>query len=116
MISLLVKNGDLVFDEGKNLRLVSGKEEEAQSVERTLTTRIKEFFLNKDFGFNRATVERKRKDDNEIKMALIEAITFDKRFTGIRSLEIDFARENRSLSVKFIVTTADGTTEGVVVI
>lgn len=116
MNSLLVVNGDIVFNDNQELRMVSGKEEEAQSIERTLTTRIKEFFLNRDFGFDRATVERKRIDNNEIRMALVDAITFDKRFAGIRNLEIDFNRQERALTVNFKALTADGTTEGTVII
>lgn len=108
MISFLIQDDDLVFDGQGNLLMVEGREEEAQSIERLLTTRVKEFFLNPAMGFDYSVLGSKSPDYNAIRLALIDCITQDKRVLSVTGITFNLDNETRQLSVNFNFTTTSG--------
>lgn len=105
-----IENGDLVFDGQNNVRMVEGKDEEVQSIERVLTTNIYEWFLNINHGLNYSEVQGKGKSIESIRLAMIEAITQDERIVDIEYINVDIDRANRFLTVDFRCTTVTGNT------
>ena len=116
MISFLIQDDDLVFDGQGNLLMVERKEEEAQSIERLLTTRVNEFFLNPAMGFDYSVLDAKSPDYNAIRLALIECITQDKRVLSVTGITFNLDNETRQLSVNFNFTTNSGTITSEVII
>lgn len=116
MISLLLQDNDIAFDNQGNLMTVEGKAEEAQSIERLLTTRVKEFFLNPAMGFDYAVIQDKNPDYNAIRLALIDCITQDRRVISVTDILFALDSETRQLSVSFKFKTDLGIITSEVVI
>lgn len=103
-----VKYDDIVFDNLNNIKFVHGNDEIRQSVERILTTNIREWFLNIGFGLDYDAISGKGKDDEGIKLALREAIFQDDRIMEIEFLELSVDRQTRELTVRITATIEDG--------
>lgn len=110
MISLKIVDNDIVFNDQNELELISGPEEQAQSIERILSTNVSEFFLNADFGFNYALLQQKNVPENYIRLGLIEAITQDARVKTVQDLKIAVNNATRSATIQFKVLLIDGNT------
>ena len=108
MKALKIVNDDLVIENG-NFVYVDGIDEIIQSVERNLTTRIEEFFLNTSLGLNQEPITNKGTSDDDIRQALTDAILYDPRVVQIEQLTIK--RYNRSIEVNFVERTELGTIE-----
>ena len=107
MISLKVENNDLVFGSNGELELIDGREEAVQSLERTLTTRKGEFYLNNAFGFDYSAMQTKRPNNDLIRLAVVDAVTQDSRFESVKDLAIDLDSDRR-LNLDFKIKTANG--------
>lgn len=110
MKTFKIVDGDLVFDGQNNLVIVEDIEEEAQSIERILTTNKNEWFLDVDFGLDYQAIQGKGKDKESIALAIIEAIHQDDRVEEIEYINIDFNRKNRNIKVDFRVKMKSGST------
>ena len=102
----LDKQGDLIIHNGE-LVMIKGHEELTRSIERILTTNLKEWFLDIDFGLDYSAISGKGKSVESIKIAIIEAIYQDPR---IRQAEINIVELNngRELRVEGIATDIEG--------
>ena len=110
MISFLIENDDLVFNEQNELVLITGNEEKAQSIQRTMTTNLKEFFLNERFGFDYRLLQQKTINKNYLRMGINDAVTFDHDIKGIDSLTVSEPTADRRGAIGFKVLLKDGTT------
>lgn len=101
MKTLKIENNDLVFDKSMNLEMVEDEEEIRQSIERTLSTNLSEYFLNVDMGLNYSQIRGKGIKQDDIESAIREAIFQDERIEEVDFTEIITNNKSRSLSVEF---------------
>lgn len=104
--SFLIRDDDLVIANGE-LLLVDGKEEICQCVERTLTTRKREFFLNLGHGLEYEEFMKKQPNLDYIRQDIVEAVMQETRVKQVDSLNLDFDRQKRTLKVDFTFKTID---------
>ena len=110
MISFLIENDDIVFNEQNELKLISGNDEKAQSIQRTMTTNLKEFFLNERFGFDYRLLQQKTINKNYLRMGINDAITIDPDIKSIDGLTVSDPTTDRKALIGFKVLLKDGTT------
>ena len=104
-------NGDLVFDKHKEFEMVEGGEEICQSIERTLTTRMGEWFLNTNFGLDHEhLVNVKRLDLDLARSAIYEAIMQEPRVSEVIDIILDPDYQRRVMKITFKARADDGTT------
>lgn len=108
-----IENGDLVFDDTCNLMLIDGVDEIAQSIERILTTNIREWFLNIDFGLDYSKIKGKGKSKESIKLAVREAVFQDDRVEEIEFQKVEINTKQRSLNIVFNIVLDGETIEGI---
>lgn len=113
MKALLIKDDDLVIENG-DFVYTEGLEEIGQAIERNITTRLTEFFLNEPLGTDYETLTRKGASSEEIKNVLTDAILFDERVLSIT--EIDVIIKERNLTCNFVAVTTDGNLQSEVII
>ena len=105
------KNGDLVFDKHKELEMVEGGDEICQSIERTLTTRMGEWFLNVNFGLDHEhLVNVKRLNLDMARSAIYEAIMQEPRVSEVIDIILDPDYQRRVMKITFKARADDGTT------
>ena len=109
MISFLIENDDIVFNEQNELKMITGNDEKAQSIQRTMTTNLKEFFLNERFGFDYRLLQQKTINKNYLRMGINDAITIDPEIKGIDSLTVSEPTPERTASIGLRVLLKDGT-------
>lgn len=114
MKTFKIVNDDLVIVSG-NLQMVEGKDEIVQSVERTITTRLGEFFLDTSHGFDYETVQKKRYSEDEIKDAVREAVLQEDRITTVDTVDVVVDRTSRIVTIRF-TATGEETIEGEVTV
>ncbi len=95
--------GDWVLNE-----LVEGDEELIQSLKHLIRTRVGEWFLNDLHGFRRGVVEKKFSDRKEIIQAMHDVLYQEPRVAEVLSVEYEFNRIKRKLSIDFRARTTDG--------
>lgn len=113
MYNLKLENGDIVFDGFNSLAYAFEGKERAQQIERTLTTRLTEWFLNGEIGLDwditfakpyiQDTVE------NEIRNTILQV-------EGISNVQLNLKLIDRSLEVTFTADYNGEAIEGVAVI
>lgn len=114
--SFKILNDDLVITNG-NLEMTDGDLEVCQCVERAITTRIGEFFLNLEHGMDYSEFETKAPSGEKLKFAVIEAALQDDRVKSISSIDVEFDRANRGARIDFaLVLINDEEIQGSVVI
>jgi hypothetical protein len=110
MISFLIENDDIVFNEQNDLMMITGNEEKAQSIQRTMTTNLKEFFLNERFGFDYRLFQQKTINKNYLRLGINDAITIDSDIKSIDNLTVSEPTADRNVLIGFRVLLKDGTT------
>lgn len=110
MISFLIENDDIVFNEQNELKMITGNDEKAQSIQRTMTTNLKEFFLNERFGFDYRLLQQKTINKNYLRMGINDAVTIDPDIKSIDNLTVSEPTPERTASISFRVLLKDGTT------
>lgn len=96
-------NGDLVLNE-----MVEGDEELIQCLEHLFYTRLGEWFLNRNHGFNRSVIEKKQYDEKEVAQAIYDTIYQEPRIKQVTSLTFEFDKVKRHLKVNFTAVTTSG--------
>ena len=108
MRSFLIENDDIVVDK-MDIVMIEDIDEICQCVERALTTRIKEFFLNLEHGMDYEEMQSKAPNIERLKIDIIEAALQEERLNLIESIDIEIDRVNRKAKIKFIGRLEDGT-------
>lgn len=108
MKSFLIKNDDLVIQDGE-MQMVDGTEETCQCVERALTTRQSEFFLDTEHGLNHEEFKKKNFSSNIIKMEVVETVLQEETVEKANDIEMYYDSINRSANIKFAGVLKNGT-------
>lgn len=108
MKSFLIKNDDLVIQDGE-MQMVDGTEETCQCVERALTTRQSEFFLDTEHGLNHEEFKKKNFSSEIIKMEVVETVLQEEMVEKVSNIEMDYDKLNRSAKIKFAGVLKNGT-------
>lgn len=103
MKTFKIHNDDLVFDEQNNLVMVEGVDEVAQSIERTLTTNLNEWFLDIEFGLDYSAIIGKGKNIEDIRLSILDAIYQDERVSAVELEDIKISND-RKLTVNGTIT------------
>ena len=101
MRTLQIVNGDIVFNSQLNLVMVEGKDEEVQAVERLLTTNTEEWFLNIEHGLNYRKLQGKGISDEEIYLAVMQALAQEERIAEVESIDIQRDDKRRTVAIGF---------------
>ncbi len=109
-------DGDLAFDGQRNLRMVEEVEEKAQAVRLLLQTSRGEWFLNTEHGLDYMAILGKKPNGAEIRAVIMEALKQEPRVEEVISLDIDYDRSKRHLSVYFKLRMEGEVIEGLEVI
>ncbi len=102
------QTNDLDFDGSNNLKMIDGDEELLQRVRLNITTRLSEWFLNSDFGFDWAVVQTKSTNYENITSALYAAILFDEEIEVVDDVQFLYDPLTRHLNIDFSFTKVDG--------
>lgn len=108
MKTLGLTEGDLVFKNGDFI-ITEGVEEVQQCLEIMLSTNLGEWFLNRDFGFDRSLIQDKPSDD-EVQAEISRVLQQEERVEVINSIEVNQDRKQRKLSAAFDVAIVGGET------
>lgn len=92
-------NGDLSI-KNNNFELIDSNEDIVQGVERIISTRLGEWFLNQEFGLNYDNITQKNYDEDLVRLDFIEALSLDPRFEELLEFEI-IQKPNRVGEIKF---------------
>lgn len=95
---------DLSFDGQNSFEMVSGNDEQKQSINRLLTTNVGEYFINTLLGLDYKYLQVKNPDLSRIRAELTKALNQEPRIQRINSIELDYNQANRSLSIDFNIT------------
>lgn len=106
MKTLGLINGDLRF-ENNDFVMIEGSEEIAQCIEIELSTNLKEWFLNEDYGLDFMKVLGKSTDDMA-RAEVARVIGNEERVSSIEELTI--TNDKRTRNISYIATLTDGTT------
>lgn len=109
MISMKIKDDDIVLDE-----MIEGKDEEQQCIERIVTTCVNEWFLNIGFGLDYRKIEGKNVTDEDIRVAITEAIIQEDRVQEIDDISIERKRSERLVVIKVSTIMKSGNSVEVV--
>lgn len=104
----LTDDGDLLLENG-DFKLIEGVLEVKQVLTISLSTNLKEWFLNPDLGLDFIKLLEKPTDE-EIRSEIIRVIGQEERVELINDVQIVQDRKLRKLSIKYDVQLIDGQT------
>lgn len=110
MKTFKIINDDLVINKNGELEMIAGREEEAQSIERILTTNLREFFLDPGMGLDYEDLRDRAIDEGAMRLALVDAITQDGRVKSVELTSFVEYKIDRTADVRFKVKMKDGST------
>lgn len=102
--TFLIEGDDLVIKNGQ-LQMVKDEEEVCQCIERILTTRKEEFFLDADHGLEQSEFKEKRFSDERLKLHITEAVLQEERIKKVSDIEVEYLRKERGVKIFFLATT-----------
>lgn len=101
MYNFKVVKDDIVFDNNVEVQTVDGNDEITQSIERILSTRKGEFFLDAGMGMDYSELEKKNYNEDIIIDNIREAIFQEDRVSSIENITIEVVPNTRQMIVKF---------------
>lgn len=108
MRNLLVVNGDFVFDESKNLVMVTDDAEElAQELTLTFQENAGEYFLSPNDGFPMYEILGGKFDRERAVDAAFEVLLRNPRVASVQEVNVDFDRGSRQLIINWVAIKAD---------
>lgn len=93
-------------------KLVYGDDHLSQNLKHLLRTRVGEWMFNDNHGFRRAVIEQKLPNKKQIVQAMHDCLYQEPRVAQVLSVEYDFNRVKRLLTIYFKVRTTDGSEIG----
>jgi phage baseplate assembly protein W len=106
MRGLKLVDGDLIFDSNRELSMIEGLDEIAQSLFIIVQTRLGEFYLDETVGTDHSALLAKQFDEDAAHDAIVEALMEDNRVEEVT--DIQFTQTGRTLGVSFSVQTTTG--------
>jgi len=91
---------------GNDIEVIESDEETCQCIERAITTRIQEWFLNSLHGMDYNELKQKNPDIDRIKLDITQAAMQEDRLEYIK--EIDFDIRSRVAKIDLIGILEDG--------
>lgn len=116
MYNLRMKGDDIVFNSNMELETISDNDEVAQSIERTLTTRLGEFFLDVEIGMDYSELQEKNYNEDVIIDNIRTAIFQDSRVDSIEDITLDIDPKARQIQVKFDIIVSNTVLTGEVTV
>lgn len=116
MYNLKIENDDIVFNSSMEIETVSDEDEIAQSIERTLTTRLGEFFLDGEMGMDYSELQEKNYNIDRITEDIRNAIFQDERVQSVENISVQVDSKTRQIGVQFDIIVSGNTLTGQVVI
>lgn len=108
-IDFKLLNGDLVI-ENNDITMLTGNDVYVQALRQILSTRLGEYFLNTDEGLDfDVFLGKKEIDDDEVMNALQLAAEQVEDFVKFISIEYEYNRQTRNLSLDIAAQFADNT-------
>ena len=108
MKSLEIKQDQLVFNENTMDIMFLEEDDLAQCIERALTTRLGEWFLNFRHGLDELRLRRKNVGVEEVKIIVSDCIFQDPRVLRLNRLDVKIDNETRSVKVEFETDQVSG--------
>ena len=96
------EQGDLEFDNTKNLAMVDGTEEVRQRNKLRIGTNQGEWFLNLRFGIPWLKMLRDQEPPSRFRAEIARVLNDDPAIDSIEEINVEFSRENRNLRIEFI--------------
>lgn len=96
-----------IIEDDIQLNIVDGDKEIKQSLERILTTRIHEWFLNTTFGLDHESIIKKPIESEQIELVVREALLQDERVVEVLSIGIEVDRKTRKAIISFSARTKE---------
>ena len=96
-------DGDWIFNE-----LVHGDEQLIQNLKQLLRTMVGEWMFNDNHGFRRAVIEQKIPNKKQTVQAMHDCLYQEPRVAEVLSVEYDFNRIKRHLTINFRARTVEG--------
>ncbi|QGF21729.1 baseplate protein [Bacillus phage vB_BcM_Sam46] len=110
MFDFKLVKGDIIFGSDRNIVLVSEDDELIQAIAEIMNVNAGEWFLNDEHGLRRYDIlGRKQQDIDEFKNTISEAIFQEPRVEEITSLDVNFDKKTRTLTVVFEIMKKDQT-------
>lgn len=109
MESLKLEKGDLIIENG-DLATIEGVDEVSQCIERVLTTNKDEWFLDVHHGLDYAVIFAKPFDEEQARLAIVEAVYQEPRVRSVENIEFRFDRRDRYLEIFVEVVLQNGET------
>lgn len=103
-------DNDIVLDGQNNISLIYDDAEFLQSIQETLKTNAGEWFLDEDYGLRRYDILGQKINQDEATDIISESIFQNELVDRIESIDLDFDRKNRKMSVKFEIIKKTGET------
>ncbi|GLC88265.1 hypothetical protein [Lysinibacillus piscis] len=97
------EDGDWVLNE-----LVAGDEQLTQNLKHLLRTAVGEWMFNEQHGFRRSIIEQKIPDKKQIVQAMHDCLYQEPRVAEVLSVEYDFNRIKRRLTIDFRARAVNG--------
>src|SRR5574342_273472 len=110
MFNFKMVDNDIVLDGQNNISLIYDDDEFVQSLREILSTNAGEWFLNDEHGLRRFDILGQKFVQNEAIDIVSEAIFQHEDVDRIETLDLDFDRKIRKLTVKFEVVKKTGET------
>lgn len=108
MKTFQLKDDDLVVTNDGNLEIIEGEKEICQCVERAITTRMEEWFLNMAHGMDYEETKEKAPNLERIKADIAKAALQENRLNYLSKIELHMDRQKRTMTVSFVGTLKDG--------
>lgn len=109
MKSFVLKDGDIVIEKGEIL-MVEGQDELVQSVQIGLGTNKGEWFLNLEEGVDYLLLVDKTASEAEKREEIYNAVMKHERVRSVESIDFNFNRSVRTLSIFIKATSTEGET------
>ena len=107
------ETNDLVITDKMGLETVSGVDEAAQHLRILLTTRLGEWFLNTQYGFEYDAIlgEKYYPAISDIRSAILDAVSRDSRNITINTVDLEYNEHTRALLINLVASVNDDTFE-----
>jgi len=107
----LSPNGDIIIEEN-NIKIISGRSVYIQAFRQIFRTRLTEYFLNLEEGFDFNVFLGKREIDEDEAMAALQAVGEQiEDFVKFMNITYDFNQRDRKLKIKFNALFRDNNQE-----
>lgn len=100
MKDFLVQENDLKIKNG-DLAIINGDDVILQEIDRVLSTRKGEWFLNRQLGMDYSELEKKHSDEELIKIYILEAIWQVDGVKEVFDLKLHFNHIKRAFKISF---------------